>query len=139
MEEKMFFHKNVVKENTEKSNQNIIRVIKGSTFAIIVSLVLLTIYASLLTYTNISETTMTPVVVTISGISILIGSSISSRRIKKQGMLNGALVGLIYMIVLYIISSIVLTGFYLNIQSIVMIITGTIAGIIGGIIGVNLP
>ena len=52
-------------ENKIKINQNIFRIVKGSGFAIIISLVLLLIYASLLTTTNISETTMTPVVITI--------------------------------------------------------------------------
>lgn len=121
-----------------KMNKNIIRVIKGSGFAMIISLVLLLIYASLLTFTNIPETTMTPVVITISGVSILIGSSISSLKIKKQGMLNGALVGIIYMIVIYLLSSIILSGFTLNMKSIVMIIVGMIAGMVGGVIGVNL-
>lgn len=125
-------------ENKTKINQNIFRVIKGSAFSIIISLILLTIYASLLTATNISETTMVPVVITIAGISILIGSSISSFKIKKQGMMNGALVGMIYMILIYILSSILLTGFAINMKSIIMIIVGTIAGMIGGVIGVNL-
>lgn len=125
-------------ENKLEVNKNIIRVVKGSGFAIVISLILLFIYASLLTSTNISETTMVPVVITISGISILIGSSISSFKIKKQGMLNGALVGLIYMILIYLLSSILLAGFILNMQSIIMIIVGALAGMIGGIIGVNL-
>ncbi len=124
-------------ENKIKMNQNIFRVIKGSGLAIIISLVLLLIYATLLTTTNISETTMTPVVITISGISILIGSSISSLKIKKQGMLNGALVGMIYMMIVYLLSSILLVGFTIDMKSIMMIGIGIIAGMIGGIIGVN--
>lgn len=125
-------------ENKLEMNKNIIRVIKGSGFAIVISLILLLIYAGLLTETSISETTMVPVVITISGISILIGSSISSFKIKKQGMLNGALVGLIYMLVIYLLSSILLTGFGISVKSIIMITVGMIAGMVGGVIGVNL-
>lgn len=123
---------------SSSTSKNVLKVIKGSLFAIIISLVFLFIYACLLTYTNISEETMTPVVITISGISILIGSSISSMKIKKQGMLNGALVGLIYMIFIYLLSSIILTGFVLDMKSIIMIVVGALAGMIGGVIGVNL-
>lgn len=125
-------------ENKLEINKNMVRIMKGSGFAIVISLILLLIYAGLLTSTNIAESTMTPVVITIASISILIGSSISSIKIKKQGMLNGALVGLIYMIFIYLLSSILLTGFSLNMQSIIMIIVGTLAGMVGGIIGVNL-
>ena len=125
-------------ENKLELNKNIFRVVKGSIIAIIMSFILLLIYASLLTYTNISEETMTPVVIIVSGISILIGSTISSIKIKKQGMINGALVGLIYMLFIYILSSVLLTGFAINIKTIIMMFVGTIAGMIGGIIGVNL-
>lgn len=122
----------------EKMNQNVVRVIKGSIFAIVISLILLLIYASVLTYTSITETTMQPVVITISGISILIGSSISSFKIKKQGMLNGALVGLIYMLCIYVLSSMIVVGFTIDTMSLIMMAVGIIAGMIGGIIGVNL-
>lgn len=125
-------------ENKLENNKNIGRIIKGSVTAIIVSLILLLIYATLLSYTNISETTMTPVVIIISGVSILIGSTISSLKIKKQGMLNGALVGLIYILFIYILSSILLTGFEINTKSLIMMLVSTVAGMVGGIIGVNL-
>ena len=107
-------------------------------FALVITLVLLLIYAVLLTVTSIPETTISSVVITVSGISILIGSSISSLKIKKQGILNGGLVGFIYILTIYLLSSIILTGFSINVKSIIMIAVGIIAGIIGGIVGVNL-
>lgn len=115
-----------------------IKIIKGTVISIILSLILLTIYAALLSYTSISENTMVPVVITITGISILIGSSISSMHIKKQGMLNGALVGIIYMLTIYILSSIFLSSFELTTNSIIMIAVGIGTGMIGGVIGVNM-
>ena len=115
-----------------------IKIIKGTVISIILSLILLTIYAALLSYTSISESTMVPVIITITGISILIGSSISSIHIKKQGMLNGALVGLIYMLTIYILSSIVLSSFELTMNSIIMILVGIGTGMVGGVIGVNM-
>lgn len=121
-----------------KADKNIIRIIKGSIFSILITLILLFIYAILLTSTNIPESTMSVVVITITGISILIGSSISSFKIKKRGIVNGGLVGLIYIITIYLISSIALMGFSMNITSIIMLIVAIVIGMIGGIIGVNL-
>ena len=115
-----------------------IKIIKGTAISIILSLILLTIYATLLSYTSVSENTMVPVIITITGISILIGSSISSMHIKKQGMLNGALVGLIYMLTIYILSSIVLSSFELTMNSIIMILVGIGTGMVGGVIGVTM-
>ena len=91
---------------TKDKNRNAINILKGSIISILLTLILLTIYSALLSFTNISENTMTPVVLVMTGISILIGSSMSSINIKKQGMLNGGLVGLIYMLFIYTLSSI---------------------------------
>ena len=122
----------------EKSNSNIIKIIKGSAIAIVLSLVFLTIYAAILSFTSVAETTMVPVVLVLTGISILIGSSMSSISIKKQGIINGGLVGLIYVLFLYIVSSIAGIGFGLNMNAIIMLIVGIITGMIGGVIGVNI-
>lgn len=134
---------NLVKEKkiddiSKEKNKNIINVIKGAIIAIILSLIFLTVYAAVLSFTNVSENTMVPVVLVITGISILIGSSMSSISIKKKGLMNGALVGLIYAITLYILSSIFGAGFSIELNSIIMIIVAIITGMIGGIIGVNL-
>lgn len=122
----------------EKSNSNLIKIIKGSAIAIILSLIFLTIYAAILSFTSVSETTMVPVVLVLTGISILIGSSMSSISIKRQGIINGGLVGLIYVLFLYIVSSIAGIGFGLNMNAIIMLIVGIITGMIGGVIGVNI-
>lgn len=122
----------------EKSNSNLIKIIKGSVIAIVLSLIFLTIYAAILSFTSVSETTMVPVVLVLTGISILIGSSMSSISIKKQGIINGGLVGLIYVLFLYVVSSIAGIGFGLNMNAIIMLVVGVITGMIGGVIGVNI-
>jgi len=124
--------------NDNEFKKNIIRISKGSIIAIILTVILLLIFALLLTYTPISENTINPVIIVISGISILVGSSISTLKIRKNGLVNGALVGLIYILTIYLISSITGTGFAINIYSLIMIIVSIITGMIGGIIGVNL-
>lgn len=123
---------------TKDKDSNIIKIIKGSIISIIISLLFLTVYAILLSTTNISEDSMETIVIIISGISILIGSSLSTKRLKKQGMINGGIVGLIYMMFLYILSSIILMNFKMNLNTIIMLATGILAGMIGGIIGINM-
>ena len=127
---------NIITEESE-FKKNAIRIIKGSIFAIITSTVLLLIFALLLCYTSLSENTIFPVILVITGISILIGSMISTKRIRKNLILNGGMVGVIYIITLYLISSLFLAGFNLTFNSFIMLIIGIITGMIGGIIGVN--
>lgn len=123
--------------NSEGTKSNLLRIVKGSIFAIVLTLIMLLIYSALLTYTGLNENTMPAVIIIITAISILVGSLISSVNIKKNGLANGALVGLIYILTIYLLSSIINKSFSLNIYSIIMIIASVIAGAIGGIIGVN--
>lgn len=122
----------------KEAKENLIRIIKCSGVALGITLLLLFIFAVLLTYTNIAESVIKPVIIIVTAISILIGSSLSTLKIKKNGLLNGAIVGFIYIFSLYIISSITGSGFNLNIISIIMLVASVVAGMVGGIIGVNL-
>ena len=112
-------------------------VIKGVMISIIVTLIFLFVFSLLLTYTNISESFIAPVIIVITAISIFIGSSIGNIKLKKNGMLNGALVGGIYLLCIYLLSGILSQNFSLSMQSIIIIISGMICGMFGGIIGVN--
>ena len=120
------------------SQNNFIKILKGSIISIIITLIMLFIFALLLAYTDMRETIITPVIICTSGISILVGSMISSKNIRKQGLINGGLVGLIYITIIYLLSSIVQGNFGLNASSIIMIATSILAGALGGIVGVNL-
>lgn len=117
--------------------KNVKTIIKGSIISIILTMISLLIYAMLLTYTNISENTISTVVIVVTAISILIGSSTASKKMKRNGLVNGAIIGGIYLLTIYSISSIISGNFNINIKSIIMIGIGTLFGVIGGIIGVN--
>lgn len=123
-------------ENSE--HKNLKNIIKGIITSLIATLILILIYAVLLTYTNISEDTIFPVVVIITGISILLGSSLSNIKIKKNGLLNGGIIGFIYILLLYLISSAFIGDFTVNTNSIILMIASILTGMLGGIIGVNI-
>ena len=120
-----------------ENENNIKKIIKGSLISIIVTIIGLIIFASLLSYTSISEATIPTVTIIITAISILIGSSLCMSTVKKNGIMNGAIIGLIYIITIYLLSSIIEGTFSLNKYSVVMIIGSILAGALGGIIGVN--
>lgn len=120
-----------MKDNT------IMNLAKGIGISLIVTVVLLIIFSVLLAYTNISETVISPVIMIITAISILIGSSIVNIKIKKNGLINGGIIGGSYILTIYLISSLLNWKFTLNWQSIIMIVLAIAFGILGGIIGVN--
>ena len=119
------------------SSHNIIKIAKGSIIAILITLIILIIFSALLTYTTLNENSIPTVIIIVTAISILIGSQISTSKIKKNGIVNGILVGGIYIAFLYLLSSIVTKNFSFNNYSIIMIITSLLIGGVGGIIGVN--
>ena len=112
-------------------------ILKGSLYAIVISLVLLFCFAICLTYTKVSENTMPITVISITAISILIGSSITTTKMYRSGIFYGIIVGLVYMLFLYIVSSIITKKFAVSGYAIIMIIASIVAGAIGGIIGIN--
>ncbi len=124
-------------ENISENGNNIKRIIKGSIFSIVITLIGLLVYSIILSYTSISEGTMPATIIIITAVSILIGSTISTSNIKKNGIVNGVLVGIIYIAIIYLISSIVTGNFLLNTNSIIMVIASVLTGALGGIIGVN--
>jgi len=120
-----------------RSSNSLISILKGTILSIFLTLILLIIFALLLTYTNINENTMPAVIIIAIAISILVGSQITTGKIKRNGIINGIIVGSLYIFILYILSSIITKDFSFSKYSIIMIITSVLIGGIGGIIGVN--
>ena len=121
----------------ESISGKFLNILKGVIISIIFTLIFLFIFSIILTYTTISESFITPTIIVITAISIFIGSSIGNLKMKKNGMLNGALIGGIYLLSIYLLSGIINQNFSLSTQSIIIIISGMICGMFGGIIGVN--
>ena len=120
-----------------KSENRFINILKGVLISFLFTLIFLTIFSLLLVYTNLSEDTIKPVIITITGISIFIGSSFGTRKFKKNGLINGGIIGGTYILILYLISSSANSNFQIDLISTIMILIGVIGGILGGIIGVD--
>lgn len=118
-------------------NKTLINILKGVGISLISTVIMLIIFSIILTYTNIQENVINPVIMIITAISILIGSSLGNIKIRKNGLINGGIIGATYIIIIYLISSILNWRFSLNVQSLIMIAVTIVFGILGGIIGVN--
>lgn len=126
-----------ITEKFSNSGNNIKKILIGSLISFAITIIGLIIFACLLTYTSIQESTIPTVTIIITAMSILIGSTIVMSTQKKNGIINGAVIGLIYILAIYLLSSIIEKDFSINTNSIIMIVSCGLAGAIGGIIGVN--
>lgn len=127
----------------EDLNENVgvnkfLLMLKGIGISMILTLMMILILSMVLSFSNIKESVIMPTVIFISSFSILIGGFLVAKRMENKGIVYGSILGLIYMLILYLISSIMNFDFSLNGNSIVMITFGVVGGAIGGILGVNL-
>lgn len=111
--------------------------IKGIIKAYSISVVLIFILSICISTTSLKESIIRPAVIVISGFSILVASIFLANNKKEKGLINGAIIGAIYMFILYVVSSLASWNFSVSQNSLIMIFVGIVSGIIGGIIGVN--
>ena len=113
-------------------------ILKNVALSYVITLILFMVYAFILALTNVPESSIPLSIFVISMVSVFIGSSLTVIKIKEKGLINGGLVGLVYILLIYLLSSIFVTGFGINGYSFSMILFNVIVGMIGGIIGVNM-
>ena len=130
--------KKINNEERSNKNSNFINVARGSIIAITITLACLVIFSVILANTEVAESTINPVIILVTAVSIFVGSIMSVSRISKRGIINGGIVGMIYFLAIYILSGIVNSNFSINISGIILIICGILAGMLGGIVGVNI-
>lgn len=112
--------------------------LKESLVSFSLSILLIFILSVIISKTSVAESVIIPGIITISSFSICLGGIRVSKIKKEKGIINGFLLGLIYMFGMYLISSFFLKDFSLNLKSFIMIFCGMLAGMLGGIIGVNM-
>lgn len=117
---------------------NLIRVAKGLIFSFLITLPCFFIFALFLTYTDFPEKYTSMAVLVTTVISVLVASAYSTRNVKHKGWMNGCFVGILYVAILYLASSIVDKNFMLNFSGLLTFIIGAIVGCLGGILGINM-
>lgn len=111
---------------------------KAILISLISSFILIFILSFLVSKTNLKENIINPSVIFITSFSLIIGGFAVSKEIKKKGILYGAILGIVYMLLMYIISSFMNMNFSVTLNSLYMIIFGVLGGALGGILGVNM-
>lgn len=122
----------------EEQGLNTTTIIKSVLISYGLSIVLLAIFAIILTYTSFPESSIPTVVLVVSILSILYAGKLSAKKAKSRGWLAGSITGLLYMVILYLISLTFTQRAVFDSYVILIFILGLITGAVGGIIGINL-
>lgn len=125
--------KNIINEHA-----NIVTIAKGILVSYAVTLPIFAVFAYFLTFTDFPQKYIPSAVIITTLLSIVIAGWTSARNMRSRGWLNGAVVGLVYMVVLYFLSSVTFENYSISRHVITMFIIGILTGSIGGILGINL-
>ncbi len=110
---------------------------KGTIFSLIISMILIIVFAIIIRFVNIPDSTIIPINQVIKGVSILVGTIIALRGSTK-GFLKGLIIGILYAILSYIVFSILSGTLTFGITTITDILFGAVLGAISGLIAVNI-
>ncbi len=111
---------------------------KAILFAVGFTLIVFFIAALLLTYTGLSESTIPFITTVTMVISVVLAGMVSAKAGKGRGFLNGAVTGILYALLLYVISLLVSGRFFCNVYILILLAIGIFGGAFGGILGVNM-
>lgn len=103
----------------------------------IISIALLSLCATIFAYTNINDRHLESFVFGIVTISVLVGSIILSKKVNEKGLLLGAIFGLFFCLIVYLLTVILYKGFFITTVLGIYLAICMLSGIIGGVIGVN--
>ncbi len=112
-------------------------IFKGLGYAYIITLAALLIYNLLLTFTNISGSSIAMATASITTASSAFGGFYASKNIKEKGLLYGILVGLLYICCLMVVVLLARDNFAFETTMLYKILLTSLAGGIGGVLGVN--
>ncbi|HOQ07981.1 MAG TPA: TIGR04086 family membrane protein [Clostridiales bacterium] len=129
--------KNTGIKQEEFEGLNPLLLLKGLIASYIITIPAFLLFALILSNVDFPQRLVTPVVVIITVISVLTAGAVSTRGVRSRGWLNGSIVGLVYMLILYLFSSIVYKNFAVDRNVLTMTIIGVLSGAIGGIVSIN--
>ncbi len=121
-----------------KSYGKYLYLLKGLLLSFIITSVLILFFSLLLTYSTLSESKMPLINTIIMMVSITTASIYTGKKINEKGWINGGLVGILYYLILILLSLILLKPFTIDLFSITKLLIAFVTGIIGGIIGINI-
>lgn len=122
-------------EKAKNLKTDVTDVLKAVLFATLISLAMVLIFAIVIRFANVENKVIMPVNIAIKILSLLIGVMLAFKNLQN-GLVKGAISGLVYMLFTFLIFS-ALTAFKDVSFSWIDLITLPIAGAISGIITVN--
>ena len=112
-------------------------VLKGVLGSTVLTIICIIVFAFVLASTNLNDNYIKPVLVGITFFSVSFNSFVTLKKIKSKGLIYGLMIGLVYCLILIIVSCVLNSGISFGPYSYIQICICLLSGVLGGILGVN--
>lgn len=114
------------------------KILKSILISWLITVPCFAVLALILTFTDFPENFIAPAVTIVTILSIFVAAMFGTAGKKNNGWLHGVLVGFLYVVSLYIISSIVFGNFAIDRYILTTLLIGVLTGALGGMTGINI-
>ncbi len=104
-------------------------IFKGVIYAVVLTLILVLVFAMVIKWANLDDTIIKPVMQVIKVLCIFMGTRITIKNATNMGWMYGGIVGMLYMMFTFIIFSLVDGNFVIGFMAINDLIFQTVAGV----------
>ncbi len=127
----------MAKLKIKSSSPILSNIFKGSLISVSITLVSILVFALIIKFANVPDNIIAPVNQIIKIVSIFFGCFLSLKHFQQKGLITGAMIGLIYTLLAFLIFSMLGNTFNLNLSLLVDAVFALIVGGLCGIFSVN--
>lgn len=118
------------------NKKDFFEIFKGVIFSLIISVLTVIVFAIIVKFANLSSKTVEIVNIALKIISILAGTLLAVGS-GRQGLLKGGIIGLLFVLVSYLVFSLINGSFSVNPLTAFDVIFCLVAGLLSGVFAVN--
>lgn len=119
------------------NKKDFFEIFKGVIFSLIISVLTVIVFAIIVKFANLSSKTVEIVNIALKIISILTGTLLAVGS-GRQGLFKGGIIGLLFVLVSYLVFSLINGSFSVNPLTAFDVIFCLVAGLLSGVFAVNL-
>ena len=113
------------------------KIFKALAIPLVASLVLTVIFSVFVYFIDMSQRTISAVIFVLSALSVLLGAYILARKITEKGLLNGLVLSIFYLAVIFAVTLAVNGKVSFESGNVLRIFGCLLAGMLGGVLGIN--
>lgn len=111
---------------------------EGVIRALIFTIIAIVIFSAIGNYSTIPPVISSTFYIVITMLSIIYGAIFATRKINKNGWINGLLVSAVYLVFIVVISKLAGNDSVIGASMIIRIVIGLAVGMLSGMLGINI-